>query len=113
MKLLLAVVVLVALMGQGKSLQCYYCTNNPISVGIPQDPNCGNTDYSTEDPSFIEEWSGFDGCLTRVYSDGKVERDGAFGNFDDGECDVGMFESTECFCHGDLCNIDLCEGCDA
>ncbi|CAL4213338.1 unnamed protein product, partial [Meganyctiphanes norvegica] len=126
MKFLLTAVVLAAVIHQGTSFQCYYCTNtnNLPSFPYPHDDNCSNSDYS--DPNFILEFPEADGCFTWFYSDGTVSRSGAHGTIDDGdgtvpmsgahgtiddgECLMDNYE-TICFCTQELCNNELCENC--
>ncbi|CAL4095503.1 unnamed protein product [Meganyctiphanes norvegica] len=107
MKLLLAAVALAALIHQGTSINCYYCTNNSAQPN-PVDPNCSTPDYA--DPNFIHEWADADGCRTAVYTDGTVERGGAWGH-PNGECHPG-WDHTTCYCTGELCNNQFCDWAD-
>ncbi|CAL4095500.1 unnamed protein product [Meganyctiphanes norvegica] len=103
----MAAVSLAALIHQGRSIQCYHCSND-FSIPRPYDPTCANPEYSN--PDFIQELPDSDGCRTYVYVDGTVERGSSTGH-DTSFCRVYL-QHTYCFCAGDLCNNALCEDCD-
>ncbi|CAL4191729.1 unnamed protein product [Meganyctiphanes norvegica] len=109
MKLLLAVVALVALIHQCRSLHCYFCTND-YNQPYPYDPNCGDPDYAN--PNFIQNFRDptVGNCYTELDGNGIVMRNAASGHLD-GECDL-IEKYTQCFCKGDVCNTSLCEICD-
>merc|ERR1711872_137812 len=100
---------------QGKPGKCYQCQNYDEAQETttnPYDLECGFAEYDGNKKDC--EDGRCHGCRTFVWEDGKVRRDTA-GLCDEGEC-INANDGVpyiECFCTTGLCNIDLCEACQA
>ncbi|CAL4069137.1 unnamed protein product, partial [Meganyctiphanes norvegica] len=106
MKLLVIVLLATLLVIAESAITCYDCVNNPTAFSwLAQDSECANASYSGD----TKFWSDADSCRMAIYTDGTVQRGGAW-NHADGECYPGADHLT-CYCTGDLCNDNLCDFC--